>query len=604
MSNVKLCSVKQYFSNVYTIFKILGKEQKLGILLRIIFILFNIAIPLVLIQWQRYLIEMIEADIPQKILLSVIAISLVLIVQKLFEIVFGLFNNILNNSLSIKLECNKYRKSAHLQLYAFDDPEMYEKMQKAGRIGTEIITDFISRFFELISSVSTALTFFIILFNFSKIILITTIIGAVPVILYSKLGNSYEDFDKKRTPIVRRMDYFKSISMDGNYTKELKLFGNMPFVLDRHKYYHDQWSRTEEEYRDKYDIRSLFISAIIFIFHYIIPACILILSVSKRQLDIAGFTYYLSAIGICGGGLKKIIGFYYDNCISVSRIDDYFDFINLPLDERKGESVPKEWFDMLPDIEFRNVCFHYNDKENDTLHNINFIIRSGERIALVGLNGAGKTTLIKLLCGLYVPTEGEILIGGRNIIEFSQESLYTLFSVVFQDYITYDMTLRESLLLGNEKHYSDNELWEALEKVGGGNLRYDTFNDDLNTFIGKNTDSLGIDLSGGEKQKIALARCILQNRAVTVLDEPTSALDAFAEEEIMHQFLEIEREKTTILVSHRLSAAKLCDKIIILKDGMIAECGSHNELILNNNIYAEMWKIQSSQYIGDVKEYD
>lgn len=604
MSNVKLRSVKQYFSNVYTIFKILGKEQKLGILLRIIFILFNIAIPLVLIQWQRYLIEMIEADIPQKILLSVIAISLVLIVQKLFEIVFGLFNNILNNSLSIKLECNKYRKSAHLQLYAFDDPEMYEKMQKAGRIGTEIITDFISRFFELISSVSTALTFFIILFNFSKIILITTIIGAVPVILYSKLGNSYEDFDKKRTPIVRRMDYFKSISMDGNYTKELKLFGNMPFVLDRHKYYHDQWSRTEEEYRDKYDIRSLFISAIIFIFHYIIPACILILSVSKQQLDIAGFTYYLSAIGICGGGLKKIIGFYYDNCISVSRIDDYFDFINLPLDERKGESVPKEWSDMLPDIEFRNVCFHYNGKENDTLHNINFVIKSGERIALVGLNGAGKTTLIKLLCGLYVPTEGEILIGGRNIIEFSQESLYTLFSVVFQDYITYDMTLRESLLLGNEKHYSDNELWEALEKVGGGNLRYDTFNDDLNTFIGKNTDSLGIDLSGGEKQKIALARCILQNRAVTVLDEPTSALDAFAEEEIMHQFLEIEREKTTILVSHRLSAAKLCDKIIILKDGMIAECGSHNELILNNNIYAEMWKIQSSQYIGDMKEYD
>ncbi|MDD6984135.1 MAG: ABC transporter ATP-binding protein [Clostridia bacterium] len=594
-----MTKTSQYLRNVGAMFRLLGRAQRLGILLRVLSLFCGVAIPFVIIKYQRALVENIEAGTGEKILISVAAVVSVMLVQKIVDALLSLLEGMLNDSLAVKLERAKFEKSSRIQLYAFDDPDLYEKMQNAGRIGTETVTEFIAGFFKLISSVSTTVMYSIILFGMSKIIMITTIVGAIPLILYSKLGTQYEDFDKKRTYMVRRMNYFKNMSMDGGYTKEIKLFGNMPFIAERHKYYHGKWSEAEQEYSSQYSRKSLFIDAIISVFQYFVPVFVLIFAVSEKRLDVAGFTYYLSAVGLCGEAVKNIVRFYSDNNIRAVRIEDYFEYLRLPVDERHGECIPAEWHERLPEIEFQNVSFRYNRTDSDTLKNISFTIKSGEKIALIGLNGAGKTTLIKLLCGLYEPTSGRILIGGREVSEFSQSSLYTLFSVVFQDYLTYDATLRESLLLGCGKTYSDDELWRAMENVGGGNLREETFRDGMDTVIGRSGDKTGIDLSGGEKQKIALARCLLQNRALTVLDEPTSALDAFAEEEILHSFLEVNKEKTTVLVSHRLSAAKLCDRVIVLKDGRITESGTHYGLLAKNGAYAEMWKVQSSSYHGN-----
>lgn len=211
-------------------FRLLGRAQRLGILLRVLSLFCGVAIPFVIIKYQRALVENIEAGTGEKILISVAAVVSVMLVQKIVDALLSLLEGMLNDSLAVKLERAKFEKSSRIQLYAFDDPDLYEKMQNAGRIGTETVTEFIAGFFKLISSVSTTVMYSIILFGMSKIIMITTIVGAIPLILYSKLGTQYEDFDKKRTYMVRRMNYFKNMSMDGGYTKEIKLFGNMPFI--------------------------------------------------------------------------------------------------------------------------------------------------------------------------------------------------------------------------------------------------------------------------------------------------------------------------------------------------------------------------------------
>ena len=238
-------------------FRLLGRAQRLGILLRVLSLFCGVAIPFVIIKYQRALVENIEAGTGEKILISVAAVVSVMLVQKIVDALLSLLEGMLNDSLAVKLERAKFEKSSRIQLYAFDDPDLYEKMQNAGRIGTETVTEFIAGFF--------------------------TIVGAIPLILYSKLGTQYEDFDKKRTYMVRRMNYFKNMSMDGGYTKEIKLFGNMPFIAARHKYYHGKWSEAEQEYSSQYSRKSLFIDAIISVFQYFVPVFVLIFAVSEKK---------------------------------------------------------------------------------------------------------------------------------------------------------------------------------------------------------------------------------------------------------------------------------------------------------------------------------
>ena len=278
-----MTKTSQYLRNVGAMFRLLGRAQRLGILLRVLSLFCGVTIPFVIIKYQRALVENIEAGTGEKILISVAAVVSVMLVQKIVDALLSLLEGMLNDSLDVKLERAKFEKSSRIQLYAFDDPDLYEKMQNAGRIGTETVTEFIAGFFKLISSVSTTVMYSIILFGMSKIIMITTIVGAIPLILYSKLGTQYEDFDKKRTYMVRRMNYFKNMSMDGGYTKEIKLFGNMPFIAARHKYYHGKWSEAEQEYSSQYSRKSLFIDAIISVFQYFVPVFVLIFAVSEKK---------------------------------------------------------------------------------------------------------------------------------------------------------------------------------------------------------------------------------------------------------------------------------------------------------------------------------
>lgn len=589
--------LKISIQNVIILLKIMGKNQIVGLIVRSFSHATNILLTFLLIYYQRIMIESIQNDnTTDKVLLfAVLSVVSVTFMQRIFDVIFGYISLTLNNKLSYKLEYTKHNKCVNVQLLAYDNHEIYDKMSIADRMGTTIITEYIVTFFNIATVTVQFISSAIMLSAYSIWLLLAAFLGAVPVIIVRKFDNLYEQFDKKRISIIRRKNYFKKMASDGEHTKEIKLFGIISYICGEHKRYHDEWAKGELQYRDKDNRRRLIWQPIISLFIMVLPTLFLIWRVSLKEIDIAGFIYYLSLLSLCHDNLTSMVNYYFDNKLADSRIKDYFDFLNIPIDSREGADIPSEWLKEIPEIEFRNVSFKYCGSELNAIDNVSFVIKPNEKIALLGLNGAGKTTLIKLLCGLYEPTKGEILIGGHNIMEFSQLSLYRLFSVVFQDFINYELPLVESLSLGGKKA-STESIKQALKNVDGIELLEKRFRGDVNRFVGKKIDKDGLELSGGEHQKIVLARALLQDRSMLILDEPTSNLDVYAESAIMRQFLVNIKNRSIIIVSHRLSSALFVDRIIVMENGRIIEQGVHSELIKRNGKYAYLFNLQLSQF--------
>jgi ABC-type multidrug transport system fused ATPase/permease subunit len=273
-------------------------------------------------------------------------------------------------------------------------------------------------------------------------------------------------------------------------------------------------------------------------------------------------------------------------------MEHYYKFMSLPEIQSGGVSLSTE----APHIIFENVSFTYPKTDVQILRGVSFEVKPGERVALVGENGAGKSTIVKLLCRLYKPDSGHILISGQDIQILDAVALCRVFSVVFQDFCKYTLTLRENIAFGDlTKLHDDNALHESLKMGLAEEIAR------LDTPLGKLEEN-GIDISGGQWQRVAIARACLPDSAFVILDEPTASLDPIAESNMYHSFAEVLKKRGCIMISHRLASARMSDKIIVLADGVVSESGSHNELMSANGLYARMYESQSSWYDSGAEE--
>ncbi len=330
----------------------------------------------------------------------------------------------------------------------------------------------------------------------------------------------------------------------------------------------------------------------------ILAYVILIIQVIEGRITIAEFTLGLSVVtGLSGwlGGIRYHIGELLEGNHMMCQYRRMMDHPNTFLRE-EGKPVPKEWWSgKLPEIEFRHVSFRYEDCEEDILKDVSFTIKPGERIALVGHNGAGKTTLVKLLCGFYHPTSGEILIGGIPLDELNLNEYHELLATIFQDVNTLPISIAGNVS-GKTEEETDLEkvrtclvcagLWKDIEAMEKKEF----------TNISQVLDPEGIQLSGGMVQKLMLARCIYKDAPILVLDEPTAALDPIAESNMYQEYDKITKNKSALFISHRLASTKFCDRILFMEQGRILEDGTHDGLLQKSRKYAEMFAIQSEYY--------
>lgn len=310
-----------------------------------------------------------------------------------------------------------------------------------------------------------------------------------------------------------------------------------------------------------------------------------------KAITVGDFSMCVSAAGTLYWSLYGIVDGVQSVAQKCAYAHRYIEFLQFPAAMKKGTKTVKQGEHT---IEFHHVSFKYPRTEKLVLNDINLTIKSGEHLSIVGLNGAGKTTFIKLLCRLYDVTSGEILVDGMNIKEYSDEEYRKLFAVVFQDFELFAFSLRENIAFGERADESEIErvlklagLWEDVQKLPNG----------LDTMIYKSFDENGTDLSGGQRQKTAIARALYRNAPVVILDEPTAALDPVAEYEVYRQFNSLVGGKTAVYISHRLSSCKFCDRIVVFADDTIKESGTHDELAaIDGGIYAKMFAEQAKYY--------
>jgi len=385
--------------------------------------------------------------------------------------------------------------------------------------------------------------------------------------------------------------YYASLFGEQSFAKEIRLNSMGQWLLARERGYFTRINDNQKKQNDEF-ILSGVLGAVFTFIQQGIAYAYLICCVMGKTITIGSFTMYASAVTSFSTAFRKAL----DSIIEIKAYDSYYDkldeYLKLPCTMREG----KRLIDIgdCYTIEFENVSFKYSGSDNYALKNVNIKIPFGQKLSIVGENGAGKTTFIKLLTRMYSPTEGRILLNGVDISEYDYDQYMSLLSSVFQDYKLFSFSVLDNVALA--QRVDERRAKAILEYVGfGEKLRQ--LSNGLYTSVYKSFDEEGFEPSGGEGQKIALARALYKDSPIVILDEPTAAMDPKAEFEMYQKFNEMVQGKTAIYISHRLSSAKFCDVIAVFSQGEIAEYGTHEELIEENGIYNELFTMQSQFYV-------
>jgi ATP-binding cassette subfamily B protein len=484
--------------------------------------------------------------------------------------------------------------AASLDLMAYEDPTFYDRLERARVQATDRLY-MIQAIGRLIQQVITTITLSVSIMVFSPWLLLLLVVGVIPAFVgethFAFLGYA-KNF--RQTPIRRQLDYLRILGGSKEAAKELKLFGLKGFLTTRFKGLSNQVYEEDIALARRKVVAGGVLSAIGTAGYY----TAYVFAVWRTVTGVFSFgtlSLLANAIREASSNLQQTfstLSTIADQALFLTDLIAFFDMRPTIRSQTNALSAPRP---IRLGFEFRNVSFRYPGGSRLVLDGLNFHLRPGERIALIGENGEGKTTIVKLLTRLYDPAEGQVLLDGVDLREYDLEDLYREIGVIFQDFMRYEMTARENIAVGRIEQIDDLQLLQQSAQKSMADEVVGKLRSGYEQMLGRRFDG-GVDLSGGEWQKIALARAYLRDAQVLILDEPTSALDARSEYEVFQRFAELTAGKMALFISHRFSTVRMADRIVVLENGRIAEEGSHDALTHLGGRYAEMFELQAASY--------
>ena len=517
------------------------------------------------------------------------------LVSSMIGQVRSLFDRILQSQLTNHVNSLIIRKAISLDLQFFENPVFYDTLQNARRQADVSALNIVNATLQMLQQVITLVSLVVLLLRFSPWLAVIVFVSAIPSFLsQSQYAERAFRAVTHRAPEARLLNYLETLLTGNDTVKEIKLFGLGETLLQRYQALFTRFYLEDRAIAQRRTIAGLGWGILSNLAYYGSYAWIVFRTVAGR-ITLGDMTMFLAIFRQSQNSIRSLLDSFnrlYESNLFLDNLITYLKQQPLLVAPYNGLIAPAV---IRQGIEFRNVSFQYPGSDACVLRNINLHIQPGERIALVGLNGAGKTTLIKLLTRLYDPTEGQILLDGVDLRDYELTSLHQRFGVIFQDFVRYQFTVQENIGFGQVDALDDlKRIRDAADRGGAGPI-IENMPQGYDTMLGRRWEK-GQELSGGQWQKIALARAFMRKAEVLVLDEPTSALDAEAEYEVFRRFGELMEGRIAVLISHRFSTVRMADRIVVLAEGKILELGSHAELMRLDGAYARLFNLQAEGY--------
>ncbi len=592
---------KSIINNTFWCFK----EQLTSVPSVFIMQMLSVPINVILSYIAIYLPSLVVAEVTegQTIKHAIMTVGLVMLIAFICNVLKKIFDNIgygkqcfYRTKVTLKL----HRKKLNMLYQTYENKEVRNLGDRADYAtqmwnGNQPIQDMPRHMWSFIESIICYILFGTVISFVSPWFVPFLTLAPIVNWLCAKAYHKWEYSNRKKwTDTDKKLWYSNQLPADFAAAKDIRIYSLASWFRDIYR----SLSKERMFWDKKLTFRS-FLSKIADLVVILIrdgaAYALLITMTLKGEITVDKFVLYFAAISSFASWVGNLINGWTSMNGSSLKICDLREYLDYPEQDGTGEANVGDLLNDAVEIEFQNVCFRYDGAEKDTIHNLSVKIKKGEKIALVGLNGAGKTTLIKLLCGLYKPTSGTIFINGVPQEHFLRKDYYRLFSTVFQEIIISFYSIASTVSGKDEKNTDLVRVEKCIIDAGLGE-KLKSLPNGIYSKFDKQLHADGIEFSGGELQKLMLARALYKDAPVLVLDEPTSALDPIAESQLYEKYNKLSQNKTSVFVSHRLASTRFCDRILYLKDGQIIEKGTHEELARSGGEYSELYEMQSCWY--------
>lgn len=595
--------MKKVLSNNFMMIKYIIKFCPIHIFISILNAVFSSIISIFDILFLRYIIVSIsrEADF--------FLLSLLVVVYMLFNIIYSFVNTWLNQIirpkneqiLNQKMQEQIFIKALEVDVECYEDAEFYNKFTLAFQQADSRALSVLNTFSSLINSLISITALVTLISSFEPILIIIIMSNVImSFCINTKTMKVQHEYYEKKIPCQREIVYTQRLFYQKEYAKELRLFSKFSMLMKNNFFASTNKLISLINIYGKKILKYIQADSIISSGSNSLITLYLAYKVLMKTIQVADFIALSSSTQQLIAKISQLLNIFpqiYEHSIYIENFNDYINYV-----PRIKENYSDKPFPDKPIIELKNVYFTYPKTERTVLKNINIKISYGEKVAFVGLNGAGKSTLIKLITRLYDPTKGNLYLNETRYQEYSVSTIRNNIGIVFQDYQIFAMTIAENILMRPLSGIDDEEIVNNALKFVGLYAKVSLLTNGIYTVLTREFNNQGAVFSGGEFQKLIIARIYARKSRIIILDEPSSALDPLAEKEIFNSINSFAKDRTIILISHKLSNVKDVDRIFLIENGILIETGSHDELIKINGKYAEMYNIQAEKYIAQNKE--